>query len=106
MLTGDSVMQIPGGPFEGEQPTLAHFQSRVLSLLLRPSLCPKAIGGQGKDREKTQGNKTLENLEEGLEETKMGSGKNPQWMLTLGVGFIGGKIFAWVTLSPRDGLGL
>lgn len=48
----------------------------------------------------------MENLQEGLEETKMGSGKTPQWMLTLGVGFLGEKIFAWVALSPRDGLGL
>lgn len=58
---------------------------------------------------KTQGNQTVENLisstGKGLEETKrivkMDSGKNPHWMLTLRVEFIGE-----LTCLPIDVLGL
>lgn len=50
MLTGHCIMQITGGPFNAEQPTLAHFQLGLLSVLLRPSLCPKVV----EDIEKTR----------------------------------------------------
>lgn len=43
-----------GGRFKEEQPTLAHFQLRLLSLLLHLRFCPKVKGGHWKDMEKTQ----------------------------------------------------
>lgn len=54
VVTGHYIMQITGGRFKGEQPTLAHFQLRLLRLLLHLRLCPKVIGGHWKDMEKTQ----------------------------------------------------
>ena len=79
MLAGHSIMQIAGGRFKGEQPTLAHFQLRLLSLPLQPSPRPKAMGGRRKDLEKTQrpepqtpGQGTVENLVSSTEEDSKG----------------------------------